>query len=81
MWLSWQEPIKEGYHLVEFGDGDQRFKWLYGQEPIKVSCQPAKFDGNRHCGDGDVMILVCHVISQDYVIKELFDVIGVIPSR
>ena len=46
-----------------------------------MSCQPAKFDGNRHCGDGDVMILVCQVISQDYVIKGLFDVIGVIPSR
>ena len=33
-------------------------------------CQdPAKFDGHRYCGRGDMMYLVCHVISQDHETK------------
>ena len=35
---------------------------LYGQEFIKVSCHLAKFGGHRHCGNEDIVILVCHVI-------------------
>ena len=35
-----------------------------------VSYHPAKFSGYRRCGSGDKIILVCHVISQDHVIKE-----------
>ena len=30
-----------------------------------VSHQPAKFSSHGHCGSGDVMILVCHVILHD----------------
>ena len=30
----------------------------------------AKFGSHRHCGSGELMIQVCHVISQDHVIKE-----------
>ena len=30
---------------------------------ITVSYHPAKFGGRRHCGSGDIMILVCRVIS------------------
>ena len=41
---------------------DQNVIWLYRREPIKVSYHPAKFGGHRHCGSGDIMILVCHVI-------------------
>ena len=26
---------------------------------------PAKFGGDKHRGSGDIMVLICHVISQD----------------
>ena len=31
--------------------------------------QLAKFVGHRHCGSGNIMILGCHVILQDRVMK------------
>ena len=34
--------------------------------PLKVSYHPAKFGGHIHCGSKDVMVLVCHVISEDH---------------
>ena len=34
-----------------------------------VSRLPATVGGNSHCGSGDIMILLCHVISEDYVIE------------
>ena len=43
---------------------------FYGQQPIKVGYYPAKFGGHRHNDSGDIVVLVCHVISQDNVIKE-----------
>ena len=42
---------------------DLRVIWLYGQKSIKVNYHPAKFGGYRLCVSGDIMILVCHVIS------------------
>ena len=53
--------------------------WLYGHliyymiiwlEPLKLRHHHAKFYG-------DVMILVCHVISQDHVIKESSKIMGI----
>ena len=41
---------------------------------------PAKFGGHGHCGSGDIMVLVCHEISRDHVIKESSDFIGGSPS-
>ena len=38
-----------------------------------ASQQLATFGGQRHCDSGDIMILVCHVISQDHVIKGSYD--------
>ena len=38
-------------------------------KPLKVSQYSAKFSGYRHCGSGDIMVLVCQIISQDHVIK------------
>ena len=35
-------------------------------------CQLAKFDGDWHCGSGDIKLLVCHVIPQDNVIIRSF---------
>ena len=41
----------------------------------------AMFGGHRHCGSGDIMVLVFHVILQEYVIKRLLEFMGRIPSR
>ena len=30
-----------------------------------VSHTPAKLDGDRHRGSGNIMVLVCHVMPQD----------------
>ena len=38
----------------------------------QVSHQSAKFGGHRHCRNGDIMVLVCQVISQDHVNKGHF---------
>ena len=32
---------------------------------LKVAHHPFNFDGHRHCGTGDIIVLVCHVISQN----------------
>ena len=31
--------------------------------------KPARFGSHRNCGSGDIILLVCHVISQDHMIK------------
>ena len=36
---------------------------------MKVSRHSARFGGHRHCGSGDRLVLVCHVISENHVIK------------
>ena len=41
---------------------------------------PTKFGADRHCVSGDIMGLVCHVISQDYVMKGLDEFMGESPS-
>ena len=46
-----------------------------------MSHHPAKFSGHRHSGGGDVMVLVCHVISQDHLIKKSSDFMGRTPTR
>ena len=33
----------------------------------------AKFGGRRYCSSRDKLFLICHVIKQDYVIKEAGD--------
>ena len=50
-------------------------------QPFMVSHQPDKFGGHRHCGSGDIMILVCHVILQGHMIKESCDSTLRRPSR
>ena len=49
-------------------------------KPIKASYQPAKFGGHRQYGNEDIMVLVCHVILQDYMMKESCDSMGRSPS-
>ena len=50
---------------------------LYGQKPPNVNHHPTKFCGFRHCGHGDIMILVCHVILEDHVIKAVKSAIAI----
>ena len=45
-----------------------------------MSYHPAKFDGHSHFGSGVIMILVCHLISQDHMIKGSEDFMGGTPS-
>ena len=56
------------------------FKNTYFEKHLRtaasVSYHPAKFGGHQQCGSGDIMILVCHVISYGHVIKGLCDLIG-----
>ena len=44
---------------------------LYGTS--KVSHQPATCHGHIHCGSGDILILVFHVVLKDHVIKGSHD--------
>ena len=55
--------------------------WHYGEEAIHAIYHLPKFGGHRHCGSEDVLILVCHVISQDHVIKDDVTLNGRSPSR
>ena len=34
------------------------------------------FCGHRYCVSGDIMVLVCHVISQDHMTKEWGNIMG-----
>ena len=48
---------------------------------MKISYHHAKFGSDKHCGSGDIMILVCHVISHKQVIKGSCNFISRSPSR
>ena len=52
--------------MVVASQQDERVVWLNGYEPLKVSPQPAKFGGSKHCNSGDIMIyfvkLSCNTI-------------------
>ena len=45
-----------------------------------MSYHSAKFGGHRHSCSGEKMILVCHVISKDRLIKGSYDFMGGSPS-
>ena len=40
-----------------------------GETSLLVSYTPATFGGERHRGSLDIMVWVCHVISQDHMTK------------
>ena len=52
----------------------------YFMELLKVTHHPTKFGGRMHCGIGDIIVLVYHVIWQEHVIKGSYDFIGRCPS-
>ena len=60
---------------------DQRVKQLHGWDSLKVSHYPAKFCGHRRIGIGDIMVFVCHVISNDHVIRGSSNFMGRSLSR
>ena len=37
-----------------------------------VSCHPVKFSGHKNYDSGDLMFLLCHVISRDPLSKQLY---------
>ena len=47
----------------------------------KLSHQPTKFGGHRHCSSGDIMVFVYHVTLKDHVIKALNEFMVSSPSR
>ena len=38
-----------------------------------VSHHLTKFGSHRHCGSGDIIVLVCYAIFQNHVIKKSYD--------
>ena len=48
---------------------------------LKVFYYPTKFSCHRHCDSGDIIVLVCHVISKNHVIKRLGDFLDRRPSK
>ena len=61
--------------------GDQSSKLFYGQKPHKVSHYPTKSGGHRRGDSDNVMVLVCHVISLDNVIKRSCGFMSRSPSK
>ena len=55
--------------------------WLYTQELIKVGYYPVHFYGHRHSERGDIVVLICQMISQNPVIKMSYDFMDRIQSR
>ena len=45
-----------------------------------MSHHPIKFECHKSCGIGDKMVLVCHAILQEHVIKGSCDVMSRSPS-
>ena len=43
---------------------------------LTKSHHPVKFGGHRYCGSGDIIVLACHVITQDHMIKQSCDLMG-----
>ena len=62
-------------NYVTKGSSKGRKGWK-GWEPLKVSHHRVKFDDRKHYGIGDIMVLICHVISKDDAIKASCDIMG-----
>ena len=48
---------------------------------LQLSHHPTTFHGHKRCGSGEVMVLACHVISQDHIIRRSCDFIASNLSR
>ena len=54
---------------------------LYRKKLLRGSHHQNKFCGHRHCESGNIIILVCHVILQDYLTQTFSNIMGSSPSR
>ena len=54
--------------------------WLYGLKPVTLDHLGTNFVLFRDCGGGDKTFFICHVISNDHVLKELCDFVGGAPQ-
>ena len=45
-----------------------------------TSHYPPKFGGHRHCGREDILFLVCHMTSRDFVVRESCSIMVEFPS-
>ena len=54
---------------------------VYGRKPIKLGYHLVKFGDHGQSDSDDIAVLLCHVISQDYVIKGSLDFISRSLSR
>ena len=83
MWIYGWEPLVESHHFAMLGDHWSSAKdtsdltkpryWRIMQlylAPYRMSpiCQ---FGSHKHCGNGDIMVSIYHVILQDNVAKGL----------
>ena len=59
---------------------DEEAMWFYWHKLLKLIQHPVKFGDHRHCGGGDIMVLVCHIISQKHQTKGPQDFKGGTPS-
>ena len=69
---SWEVIIL--LSLVAIGTLVIAMKWflilfLMSFDNIKLHHHPSKLGGHRHCGCGGIMVLVCHMIFHDHVIR------------
>ena len=46
---------------------------IIGKSPKREYYHSANFGCHRHCSNRDMMVFVCHVTSQDHMIKALYD--------
>ena len=49
---------------------------MYGRELLTVCHHPGKFCEHRHCDSGDIVFLICHVISREHTFKGLCEFKG-----
>ena len=70
----WGKPLTVSHHLSKFGSNrlycnglccitsdkphDKRVMRLYGWELLIEYHNPAKFGGHKHCGSGDIKLLI-----------------------
>ena len=76
-WTLWQ-------WIYDVISQDHVIKMSYdcmGRSSSRLSYHPATFGGHRHCGNENIIILVCHVILQDHVIEGSCDFMGTRSSR
>ena len=53
---------------------------LCGWKPFTLSPHTANFDGHKHYNSEDISFLICRVISEEHMIKALFNLMVGSPS-